>query len=36
MELAKGTGIVKTARLIWIGVGTVQKPKKEMRGQALG
>jgi DNA invertase Pin-like site-specific DNA recombinase len=30
-ELAKGTGIVKTARIFGIGVGTVQKLKNEMR-----
>jgi DNA invertase Pin-like site-specific DNA recombinase len=32
-ELMKGTGILKTARLVGIGVGTVQKLKNEMRGQ---
>jgi DNA invertase Pin-like site-specific DNA recombinase len=31
-ELAKGTGILKTARIIGIGVGTVQRVKKEMLG----
>jgi DNA invertase Pin-like site-specific DNA recombinase len=33
-ELTKGTGILKTARTIGIGVGTVQKLKKEMLVQA--
>jgi DNA invertase Pin-like site-specific DNA recombinase len=33
IELAKGTGILKTARLIGIGVGTVQKIKREMCAQ---
>jgi DNA invertase Pin-like site-specific DNA recombinase len=32
-ELTKGTGILKTARTIGIGVGTVQKLKNEMRSQ---
>jgi DNA invertase Pin-like site-specific DNA recombinase len=35
-ELAKGTGILKTARMVGIGVGTVQKLKKEMQGQVRG
>jgi hypothetical protein len=30
VELAKGTGVLKTARIIGIGVGTVQKLKNEM------
>ena len=30
LELAKGTGIGKTARLTKLGVGTVQKLKREM------
>ena len=30
VELAKGTGILKTARIIGVGVGTVQKLKREM------
>jgi hypothetical protein len=34
IELAKGTGILKTTRLIGIGVGAVQKLKKEMLVQA--
>jgi DNA invertase Pin-like site-specific DNA recombinase len=34
IELAKGTGILKTARLIGIGVGTVQKLKKDMLAEA--
>ena len=29
-ELAKGTGIIKTARLIGLGVGTVHKLRREM------
>jgi DNA invertase Pin-like site-specific DNA recombinase len=29
-ELAKGTGVVKTARLLGIGTGTVQRVKREM------
>jgi DNA invertase Pin-like site-specific DNA recombinase len=33
-ELAKGTGIVKTARIIGIGVGTVQRIKNEMRAES--
>jgi hypothetical protein len=28
-ELAKGTGIIKTARLVECGVGTVQRVKRE-------
>jgi hypothetical protein len=31
VELVKGTGILKTARIIGIGVGTVRKLKNEMR-----
>jgi DNA invertase Pin-like site-specific DNA recombinase len=30
IELAKGTGIIKTARLVGLGTGTVQKLKREM------
>jgi DNA invertase Pin-like site-specific DNA recombinase len=30
VELAKGTGILKTARLVGLGTGTVQRIKKEM------
>ena len=30
-ELTKGTGVLKTARLVGLGTGTVQKVKKEMR-----
>jgi len=33
-NIAKGTGIVKTARIMGIGVGTVQKLKKKMLAQA--
>jgi len=29
-ELAKGTGIMKTAKLVGLGTGTVQKLKKQM------
>jgi hypothetical protein len=36
VELAKGTGILKTARLVGIGVGTVQRVKKEMLSQSSG
>jgi len=33
-ELAKATGIGKTARLTRLGTGTVHKLKREMRGTA--
>ena len=35
-ELARGTGFLKTARLVGIGTGTVQKLKNEIRSQAQG
>ena len=35
LELAKGTGIGKTARLTKLGVGTVQKLKREMAARSL-
>src|SRR5262245_15102701 len=34
LELAKGTGIVKTAKLIGLGVGTVHRLKREIGGHA--
>lgn len=33
-ELSKGTGILKTARLVGIGTGTVQRVKREMGAQS--
>jgi DNA invertase Pin-like site-specific DNA recombinase len=33
IELAKGTGVLKTARLVGLGTGTVQKLKKEIRAE---
>ena len=33
-ELTKGTGIVKTAKLIGLGVGTVHRLKREIGGHA--
>jgi len=34
LELAKGTGIIKTAKLIGLGVGTVHRLKREIGGHA--
>jgi DNA invertase Pin-like site-specific DNA recombinase len=34
LELAKGTGIIKTAKLIGLGVGTVHRLKRESKGHA--
>ena len=33
-ELAKGTGVLKTARIIGIGTGTVQRLRNEMRAES--
>jgi hypothetical protein len=33
-ELARGTGIIKTAKLLGVGVGTVQRIKQEAAGEA--
>jgi DNA invertase Pin-like site-specific DNA recombinase len=35
-KLAKGTGVLKTARMLGIGTGTVQRIKTEMRKSATG
>jgi DNA invertase Pin-like site-specific DNA recombinase len=34
MELTRGTGVLRTARLIGIGAGTVQKIKKDILAQS--
>jgi len=34
LELAKGTGIIKTAKLIGLGVGTVHRLKREIGAHA--